>query len=200
MAIDKRFVSMLDENIRDISNALKLKATDKYIELSKWKIFSNKAIKLSEKKIRLERELEECITEMNNTQPTVSTYHLDTWDWHISNEADNIITSISFSSEYKNKSWYNSNTIFKTEELILESMIKTKEIISIQNFEVIAKQTRTIFNMAASNKEARNILLTFQSKNWNALGIELPALNPLANFDISADGTINMKALAKNNS
>jgi hypothetical protein len=49
--------------------------------------------------------------------------------------------------------------------------------------------------MAATNIEARTMLLAFQNKNWWAMWVNLPTLNMTEAFTVSDDGDIVMKAL-----
>lgn len=196
MSIEKRFVVMLDDNIRDIENALGNKANELYVKLSKWKIFTEEITKLIKRKEKLEKDLEETKDAINKGQPLMSKYqYSNNKDQYVWDKALAIMWAINFSTEYTWWNYNNNNDLFLSELEIIKSMYDTKEVISMENFQAIAKSTRALFNMAATNKEARNILMSFQGKNWTALWINLPIVNPLTNFEITDDGTINMKAL-----
>lgn len=82
---------------------------------------------------------------------------------------------------------YGSPTISQLEGA--KRISKSLEAKNYFNFLEIEKNTRTMYNLAVSAKEKRNMILSLQSRDWRSIGIDIPQLPHFEKFQIE-DGQI----------
>jgi hypothetical protein len=70
-----------------------------------------------------------------------------------------------------------------------KKMSKSTEAKNYFNFLNIERNTQTMYNLAVSAKEKRNMILSIQSRDWRSIGIDIPQLPHFEKFQIE-DGQI----------
>jgi hypothetical protein len=65
-----------------------------------------------------------------------------------------------------------------------KKIAKSSETKNYLNFLKIEKNTQTIYNLAVTAKEKRNIIFSLQSRDWRSLGLDIPQLPHFEKFEI----------------
>lgn len=194
MAVEKRFRDLLNENIADIRVIIKEKALNKYNEnldklIDDWPVKELKDLKESyEDKIKqLNRQIDDLL-------PKVKMNEYSSWEERlIDPDTKDPLRQL----WVKTKAGYNTSNMYEAEETVLLWIVSTPEYQTLINFNKIASQTLGLFNIAATNKEARNILLQFQNNDWGKLWVALPTLDLTSSFNITEWWNIVMKTLSQ---
>lgn len=175
--------TILKDNIEKITTLLQEKAKKQFYEETLNFRKKTDLIKLEEKKEKINKQKQELEQKING---------LDEELYKIENKISNLQTYIDekfLNEDIKNiyKKINNTSYVSKLSEFEKEAIEKLQNENSIKNlilFKDIAEDTLNIFKLAVDDKERRNIILTFQSKNWEELGINLPTKAYYKNFNI----------------
>jgi len=73
----------------------------------------------------------------------------------------------------------------------VKEAIDTPEARNYLNFTKLEANTRTIYDLAITAKEKRNIIFSLQTRDWRSLGVEVPQLPHFDRFEIK-DGEIKL--------
>lgn len=175
--------TILKDNIEKITKLLQEKAKKQFDEETLNYRKKTDLIKLEEKKEKINKQKQELEQKINE---------LDEELYKTENKITNLQTYIDekfLDENIKNiyKKINNTSYVNRLSEFEKEALEKLENENSIKNlllFKDIAEDTLNIFKLAVDDKERRNIILTFQSKNWEELWINLPTKAYYKNFDI----------------
>lgn len=62
--------------------------------------------------------------------------------------------------------------------------LKSPEVENFLNFNKVKENTETMFSLAITQKEKRNVIFALQSREWRSLGLEIPQLPHFEKFTI----------------
>jgi len=185
MAIEKRYREMLDQNIDEIRRVLVRKIEEKIVDNVDSLYKENWIQKYKEAISKAKSALEKAEQDFKKALPIID-----------DNDIEEDIIDLKNICSYRSTCWsYRDLTSLECEAI--KSVIGNSLCHSLKNFDSFSKQTKRVFELSATNKEARNILLQFQSKNWNAMWVDLPILNVMDDFQVSEQGEVITKALPK---
>ena len=79
----------------------------------------------------------------------------------------------------------------KSQIKAMKKALNTNEARNYLNFLKLEINTRTMYDLAITAKEKRNIIFVLQSRDWRSLGVDVPQLPHLDRFEIK-DGEIQL--------
>jgi len=190
---DKNLSSILDETIKKIDTTIKQEAEKQISELTLKYRKETDLVKLENKKNelndminKLEKQIIETEDKICDIEREISSKEKKVFYKNLSDEIKNTINAFNISY------WSNDISEFK-----YKALLELQKQPILQNyflFKEIGEDTKNIFNLAVTDEERRNIIITFQNKNWSELWINLPTKSLYKNFDIE-NGEIVYKTL-----
>ncbi len=189
-------LDILNENIKNIESNLVEQARtlleEKSLELRNQTdlvIYEEKKQKLLEEKEKIEKSLNDIEDEIFENKRKIEEFQNKI---ERKNIPENILNAYD-----KIKTWYSYDKVTEFDYEAMKQLVNNKEILNIQVFKEIKEDTLNIFKLAVDDKERRNIVLTFQDKNWSDLGVKLPTQSLYKDFNV-VDWKITMKCLESN--
>jgi len=186
----------LDISLRDVLSEIRSGLADKIrakyqIELNKIQK-TKKLYKFVDKKEKLELELKELETRYYSQREYLRAKISE------AQSAIDLVDGVSEEeAQYEEGVILNLNNVnYRKTKSQLESVRKIIESIEATNyfrFLDVEKNTNTMYSLAITAKEKRNIIMSIQSRDWRSLGIELPQLPYFEKFDIE-EGEIKLPA------
>jgi hypothetical protein len=79
----------------------------------------------------------------------------------------------------------------KSQIKAMKKALNTSEARNYLNFLKLETNTRTMYDLAITAKEKRNIIFSIQTRDWRSVGVEIPQLPHLERFEIQ-DGEIKL--------
>jgi len=190
---DKNLSSILDETIKKIDTTIKQEAEKQISELTLKYRKETDLVKLENKKNELNNMISDLEIQIVDTEDEICEIERE-----ISSKEKKISYKKLSDKMKKNLEAFNlSYWASDISEFKYKALLELEKKPILQNyllFKEIWEDTRNIFNLAVTDKERRNIIITFQDKNWSELGINLPTKSLYKNFNIE-NGEIVYKAL-----
>jgi hypothetical protein len=205
MAIEKRFKEMLRNNTREIQSfydeelrnlfqdKLDTSAEEAIDEKHKKarEALDAKKQKIQDKIEKLRNEIDELDPEYKVLSDNIKSSIVRIQDEDVEDELKDFMRStLNIRHEYDNVTGnytYKQSDVEASKEVYGSSVYQNSK-----KFQMIEKNVTNTMELCATSKEARSVLISFQNKNWRAIGVNLPFLNITNEFDIDDNGNIEM--------